>query len=263
MRTVHSSGPLLALRDVSVRYGAAIALQPTTLEFPDPGFVVLLGPSGAGKSSLLRAVNGLAPASGELFHRGVGLVQGTRTLRAARRRTGMVFQQHQLVRRLSALDNVLHGRLAHHPAWRTLWPLPRAEQALALRCLERVGLGARASARVDRLSGGEQQRVGIARALAQEPRILLADEPVASLDPATSHRLLELLRELAARDGMLALVSLHQVELARTFADRIVALRAGRVVFDGPPAALDPAAVYGRSPARPSPTASNGVHHEA
>jgi phosphonate transport system ATP-binding protein len=179
----------------------------------------------------------------------------------------MVFQQHQLVRRLSALANVLHGRLGRHPAWRTWWPLPRAEQLLALRCLERVGLGDKALHRVDQLSGGEQQRVGVARALAQEPRLLLADEPVASLDPATARRLMELLREIARGDGMLAIVSLHQVEMARAFADRIIGLRSGRVVFDGSPAALDADAVsriYGASlavtPPRPSPVRKPIAH---
>jgi len=246
-----SKGPLLSLRAVSVRYdGAVPALQPTMLDFHAGEFAVLLGPSGAGKSSLLRAVNGLAAASGEVIHAGIGELATSAAIRAARRRTGMVFQQHHLVRRQSALANVLQGRLGRYPAWRTLWPLPRRDRELALRCLERVGLFDKALARVDQLSGGEQQRVGIARALAQQPRLLLADEPVASLDPATSHRLMELLREIARTDSMLAIVSLHQVEIARRFGDRIIGLRAGRVVFDGRPEALDAGAlalIYGEA----------------
>ena len=248
-------GSLLSLRDVSVSYGGNVhALHPTTLDFREGEFVVLLGPSGAGKSSLLRSLNGLVPASGRVVHAGIGELTTNAAIRAARRRCGMVFQQHQLVRRLSALANVLHGRLGRHPFWRTWWPLPRADRELALRCLDRVGLFAKALSRVDRLSGGEQQRVGIARALAQQPRLILADEPVASLDPATARRSLESLRDLARTDAMLAIVSLHQVDLARQFGDRIIGLRAGRVVFDGPARSLDAvavAAIYGDEPLAP------------
>jgi phosphonate transport system ATP-binding protein len=150
----------------------------------------------------------------------------------------MVFQQHQLIGRLSALTNVLTGRLASHGALRTLLPMSRADKHLALAALERVGLLDRALERVDRLSGGQQQRVGIARALAQEPRLILADEPVASLDPATAVNVLGLLHDICKADGITAIVSLHQVELARRFADRIVGLRAGAIVFDSEPVRL-------------------------
>lgn len=249
---------MLSLRDVSVRYGRDIvALQSATVDFHNRELVVLLGPSGAGKSSLLRAINGLAAASsGRVIHSGIGELTTTAAIRAARRRTGMVFQQHHLVRRMTALANVLHGRLGRHPAWRTWWPLPRADRELALRSLDRVGLFGKAEARVDQLSGGEQQRVGIARALAQEPEILLADEPVASLDPATARRSMELLGEVARRDSMLAIVSLHQVEIARELGDRIIGLRAGRIVFDGPAQACDReaiATIYGRYPSASLP----------
>ena len=245
--------PLLSLHEVTVRYAGGVeALKSTTLDFHKGELVVLLGPSGAGKSSLLRALNGLAPvASGQVVHAGIGALISRSAIRAARRRTGMIFQQHQLVRRMTALANVLHGRLGRHPAWRTWWPLPRADRELALRCLERVGLGAKALTRVDQMSGGEQQRVGMARALAQEPELLVADEPVASLDPASSRRSMELLRSLARADSMLAIVSLHQVEVAREFGDRIIGLHAGEVVFDGPAGALDPAVIatiYGQAP---------------
>ena len=151
----------------------------------------------------------------------------------------MVFQHHQLIERHTALQNVLTGRLAYHSTWRSLFPLPRAELEYALRCLERVGLGEKALARVDQLSGGQQQRVGIARALAQQPSMILADEPVASLDPATSERVLTLLRDICREDGITAVMSLHQLEYARRFADRIIGLANARIVFDAEPAKLE------------------------
>jgi phosphonate transport system ATP-binding protein len=231
---------LLELCEVTVCYAGGVqALQPTTLQLCAGELVVLLGPSGAGKSTLLRALNGLsAVTSGKIVRAGIGTLTSKSAIRAARRAPGMVFQQHQLVRRMTALANVLHGRLGGYSAWRTLWPLPRADRELALRCLDQVGLFGKALARVDQLSGGEQQRVAIARALAQEPELLLADEPVASLDPA-AHRLMDLIQAVARAGSMLAIVSLHQVEIARQFADRIIGISAGRVVFDGPPRALD------------------------
>lgn len=240
----------ISVRDLSVCYpGGVRALWPTTLGFRRGEFTVLLGSSGAGKSSLLRSLNGLtAGVTGTVEHAKIGLLKSRSAIRAARRQTAMVFQQHQLMRRTTALTNVLHGRLGHHSLLRSVFPLPRSDRELALRCLDRVGLFGKALSRVNQLSGGEQQRVGIARALAQEPRVLLADEPIASLDPATSRRLLDLLRDIARADGMLAIVSLHHVDLAREFADRIVGLRGGRVVFDGAPDAVDPetlAAIYG------------------
>jgi phosphonate transport system ATP-binding protein len=172
-------------------------------------------------------------------------------LQAHRRATGMIFQQHQLIGRQSALANVLLGRIGYHPAWRTLFSLPRAERQRALECLERVGLLPKAQERVDRLSGGQQQRVGIARALAQQPRLMLADEPVASLDPTTAHRVLTQLKRIGAEDGITTVVSLHQVELARAFADRVIGLAHGRVVFDGAPQALSDAvlrSIYDHAP---------------
>jgi len=155
-----------------------------------------------------------------------------------RRRTGMVFQSHELIGRQTALANVLQGRLGYHPSLRTVFPLSSGEVRLALHCLERVGMLRLAQSRVDRLSGGERQRVGIARALAQEPRLLLADEPVASLDPTNAERVLALLRHICREDGLTAAMSLHQVNYARKFADRVIGLRQGSVVFDGPPGAL-------------------------
>jgi phosphonate transport system ATP-binding protein len=226
------------------------ALQPTSLTFRRGDFTVLLGPSGAGKSTLLRCLNGLVtPSSGEVLLEEFGPVLSSGgALRRHRAATGMVFQQHQLIGRLSALANVLTGRLARHGALRTIFPLPRADRHRAIAALERVGLLDRALERVDRLSGGQQQRVGIARALVQEPRLVLADEPVASLDPASSVRVLELLHRICKEDGLTAVVSLHQVDLARRFADRVVGISAGEVVFDAGAASLtaaDLGRIYG------------------
>ena len=220
------------------------ALHSTSLDFAEGAFTVLLGPSGAGKSTLLRSLNGLVPLSeGHVETSRLGVVRGTRGWREHRRSTGMVFQQHQLIGRLTAFANVLTGRLGHHSTLRSLLPLSPAEKHLALDALERVGLLEFALRRADQLSGGQQQRVGIARALAQAPNLILADEPVASLDPATSERVLALLHDICRQDGLSAIVSLHQVDLARQFADRIIGIGGGRVVFDGPPKDLDEAAI--------------------
>ena len=209
---------MIRVHNLEVTYAGGIrALAPATLSFEIGAFTVLLGPSGAGKSTLLRALNGLvAPTAGRIIAPGlatpdVGDLNDRRSMRAHRRRTGMVFQQHQLIGRLSVLVNVL---------------------------IERVGLIDDALRRADDLSGGQQQRVGIARALVQQPTIMLADEPVASLDPATADRVLALLHGICKADRITAIVSLHQLEFARRYADRIVGLARGEVVFDGPPAKL-------------------------
>jgi len=247
--------PLLCLEGVGVAYPGGIrALHPASLRFGMGQFVVLLGSSGAGKSTLLRSINQLvAPTEGRVTARGFGDLEG-RELRRLRATTGMIFQQHQLVGRQTAFRSVLNGRLGRYPFWRTCLPFPEADQRLALRCLDRVGLLDKAMVRTDQLSGGQQQRVGIARALAQEPTIILADEPVASLDPANARGFLDLLRGICREDRILAVLSLHQVDLAKDYADRVVGLRAGRVVFDGPPGALSQAVLtdlYGAGDAAP------------
>jgi phosphonate transport system ATP-binding protein len=249
---------MIEVNDVAVTYpNGTVALRPTRLTFAAGTFTVLLGPSGAGKSTLLRSLNGLVrPSSGQVRVEGIGSIAPRAALRAHRRATGMVFQQHQLIGRVSVLGNVLVGRLGYHSALRSLLPAARAEKLLALAAIERVGLIDKALTRVDQLSGGQQQRVGIARALVQQPRLMLADEPVASLDPATAERVLALLHGICRADGLTAVVSLHQVELARRFGERIIGLAAGAVVFDGPPDALDAAAIariYGHAP-QPVPT---------
>lgn len=245
---------MIELDSVEVVYaGGARALAPTSIIFDKGGFTVLLGPSGAGKSTLLRVMNGLVrQTGGTLRVDEIGIVDNARNLRRHRRSTGMVFQQHQLIGRLTAHHNVMLGRLGYHSGLRTMLPLSRSEKVLGLEALDRVGLIELANRRVDQMSGGQQQRVGIARALVQQPRLVLADEPVASLDPATAEQVLSLIHGICRQAGIAAIVSLHQVDLARQFADRIVGLSAGRVVFDGRPEALDGTAIhriYGQGPA--------------
>lgn len=235
---------MIQLSDVGVRYDAAIALHPLTIEFEAGSFTVLLGPSGAGKSTLLRCMNHLVtPTSGFIEVAGIGRLDTNSRIRAHRRRTGMIFQQHQLIGRQTALRNALLGCVASTGLLHGLWRTNRAETYRALAALERVGLLTKAMVRADRLSGGEQQRVGIARALTQQPDIVLADEPVASLDPETAIGVLSLLRDICRQDGITAVVSLHQVELARHFADRIVGLSGGRLVIDEAPNRIDAAQI--------------------
>ena len=237
---------MLSVRDVSVRYPNGVeALKPTSATFAKGEFVVLLGPSGAGKSTLLRALNGLVvPTKGDVTVEGTGsILASARALRKHRARTGMVFQQHHLIGRSSVLQNVLIGRIGKHGLVRSLLPLPRADRLIALKTLERVGLIDRVLHRADQLSGGQQQRVGVARAMAQEPEIILADEPVASLDPATAKNVLTDLHRICREDGITAVVSLHQVDLAKAFADRIIALSQGNIVFEGKPSALNGSAL--------------------
>lgn len=247
---------MLTVDNVAVTYPNGVtALHATTATFWRGQFVVLLGPSGAGKSTLLRCMNGLVrPTHGDVTVEGSGSIFSNRKqLRDHRRRTGMIFQQHHLIGRLTALQNALMGRIGKHGLLRSLLPLPRADRLVALESLERVGLLDRALDRADVLSGGQQQRVGIARAMAQRPAIILADEPVASLDPATAEKVLADLHRICREDGITAVVSLHQVELARKFADHIIGLSAGQVVFDGAPSQLGVAAhdqVYKAAPAR-------------
>ena len=230
------------------------ALEASSIKFESGVFTVFLGASGAGKSTLLRALNGLVkPTCGRVHVEGIGELSG-KNIRAHRRRTGMIFQQHQLIGRASVLTNVLMGRLGYHSGLRTLLPFSAEEKRLALDAIERVGLIDYALRRADQLSGGQQQRVGIARALVQEPTLILADEPVASLDPASADRVLGLLHDICNTDGITAIVSLHQVEFAKRYADRIVALAHGQIVFDGTPDKLgksEIARIYGATSVDP------------
>jgi phosphonate transport system ATP-binding protein len=204
-------------------------------------FVAVLGPSGAGKTTLFRCMTGLlAPDHGSVKAGGLDVMglQGRE-----RRHVAVVFQQFNLVNRLSALDNVLAGRLGHVAAWRG-WArcFKRSDRLLALDCLDRVGLLDKAGQRADTLSGGQQQRVAIARALAQQPDAIVADEPVASLDPRIGAEILDLLRGICHRDGVALVCSLHQMQFAQTYADRIVGLANGRLVVDVRAADFDAAA---------------------
>lgn len=235
-----AAAPALDLKGVGAVYtGNVAALTGIDLEVEAGEFCVILGPSGAGKSTLLRLVSGLVPASGgRVTIAGMEMTPATR--RHIRRRLGMVHQDHGLVDRLSVLDNVMAGRAGSLPFWRLMLRLyPRAVFNAACQILEETGLTeAQANRRARELSGGQRQRVGIARALMGEPVLILADEPVASLDPETSRDVLSLLRRSAKERGATVLCSLHQVDLAREFADRIVVMRSGRIVFNGLPADL-------------------------
>jgi phosphonate transport system ATP-binding protein len=222
-----------ALKDVSLSVG--------------PGeFVCVVGRSGAGKSTLLRCLNGMAPiTAGSIQVSGVDIVKAPEAeRRRLRTRIGFVYQEFNLVERLSVLRNVLVGRLGHvHPFLSTLGFFSRADRELALYNLDRVHLMGRATQRADSLSGGEKQRVSIARALTQEPLVLLADEPVASLDPELARGVMEDLHRVAKADGVPTLVNIHDVHLARAYADRVIGIAQGVVVFDGPVAQLDEAAL--------------------
>jgi len=235
------SDDALALQRASKSYGGVRALREVSLRVAPGEFVALLGPSGAGKSTVFRCLTALTvPDSGAavVLGRRIDDLRGG-ALREARRAIGLIFQQHNLIGRLSALENVLTGRLSANPTWRMLAGRFRAaDRQLALASLDRVGLLEKAYVRADALSGGQQQRVAIARALAQQSRVILADEPVASLDPESSRQVLETLRTIARAQGIAVLCSLHQVGLARQVADRLVGLRDGAVVLDGAPQAL-------------------------
>ncbi|MCZ8313528.1 phosphonate ABC transporter ATP-binding protein [Phreatobacter sp.] len=242
---------VLSLSGVSKTYGSTIALADVSFTVAPGEVVALVGPSGAGKSTVFRCVTRLvAPDAGSVSVLGSDLagLRG-RQLRDARRDIGLIFQQFNLISRMSALDNVLAGRMGHVATWRVVARrFPAADRQLALACLDRVGLLDKAYQRADSLSGGQQQRVAIARVLAQRSRVLLADEPVSSLDPKAADNVLTVLRSVARENGIAVLCSLHQVDLARRFADRVVALRSGRLVLDAPAAALTPAAfadIYG------------------
>ncbi|ACB51905.1 phosphonate ABC transporter, ATP-binding protein [Crocosphaera subtropica ATCC 51142] len=231
---------MIFLNNLSVTYkDGTVALENISLELIPGEFTVLLGASGAGKSTLLRCINFLTvPTKGEVIVEGLGTLNNPKILRKHRQKTGMIFQQHQLIPRQTALKNVLVGRLAYHSTLRSFFPLPKIDQMIALDCLDRVGLLNKALTPVKQLSGGQQQRVGIARALAQKPRFLLADEPVASLDPGSSHKILTNLKKICQEDGIGAVVSLHQIDFALDYGDRIIGLADGNILFDSHPSEI-------------------------
>ena len=234
---------LLSLKDITKVYpGGTRALDGITLDVSKGEFVVLIGLSGSGKSTLLRCINRLVePTSGTVIFDGIDVTAaGGAELRRIRRRIGMIFQQFNLVKSSSVFGNVLSGRLGYRSTWRTLSFRPSGgDVGQAFENLGRVGIVEKAYARADALSGGQQQRVGIARALMQQPDLMLADEPVASLDPATSHSVMKYLEEINKRDGITVICSLHFLSLARRYGTRVVALKGGTVALDGKPTEID------------------------
>jgi len=244
---------MLRIENLHKRYRTGDeALKGVSFTVPSGQILGLIGPSGSGKSTLIRCVNRLVePSAGRIFLDDLELTALSHSeLRKARRHIGMIFQEFALVERLTVMENVLSGRLGYVPFWRSFsrrYPAVDIDKAFAL--LERVGVLDQADKRADALSGGQRQRVGIARALEQDPELLLIDEATASLDPKTSRQIMRLIREVCAERNLPAIINIHDVVLAQTFVDRIVGLRAGEVVFDGAPAALSPQVltrIYGK-----------------
>ena len=262
---------MLIIEDLVKRYGSGDpVLKGLDLTVEEKSVTAVIGSSGAGKSTLLRCVNRLVePTSGSIRLNDLDLtnLRGA-SLRQARRRIGMVFQGFNLLERLTVMENVLAGRLGYVGFWRAFtrrYPQDDIDRAYEL--LKRVGLAKYVNTRADALSGGERQRVGVVRALMQEPEILLADEPTASLDPKTAEEIMRLLQELSEELSLPVLINIHNVAQARTYAERIVGLRHGRIIFDGTPAQLDDEAfdrIYegdeeAEAPARDLPSPEPGV----
>lgn len=235
--------PMLEVTDLRVVYqNGNEALKSITFSAEKGELIGVIGRSGAGKSTLLRCINGMQkPTSGSIVLDGVNLTaMNDEQLRKARREIGFIWQEYNLVERLPAITNVLTGRLGYNNSLASFFGYFSTEhREIALRSLEQVGLLHRAKFRADKLSGGEKQRVSIARAISQQPKILLADEPVASLDPELSVQVLGDLARVAREVGVLTLVNIHQVELAQQFCDRLVGIAQGKIVFDGPPSELN------------------------
>ena len=235
---------MLKLSALTKKYDTGdLALNQVDLEIPDAQVLALIGPSGAGKSTLIRCVNRLVePTSGTATLNDINLTKlSSRALRKSRRKMGMIFQEYALVERLTVMENVLSGRLGYVGFWRSYFrKFPKDDIKEAFRLLDRVGLLEMADKRADELSGGQRQRVGICRALIQDPDLLLVDEPTASLDPKTSRQIMRLINELCSERGLTAIINIHDVLLAQMFAQRIVGLANGEVVYDGKPEGLTP-----------------------
>ena len=234
---------MLEIRHLEKRYSTGdLALKNIDLKVQSGEVVGLIGPSGAGKSSLIRCINRLImPSAGEVLLEGRDIIKlSNRELRQARRQIGMIFQEYALVERLTVMENVLSGRLGYMAFWPSWFRRFNGDDiAQAYELLDRVGLGGMENKRADALSGGQRQRVGIARALIQNPKLLLVDEPTASLDPKTSRQIMRLILELCQERGLAAIVNIHDVVLATEYLPRIVGLRAGNLVYDGPSKAID------------------------
>jgi phosphonate transport system ATP-binding protein len=234
---------MLELRQLEKRYPTGdLALKGVSLRVGAGEVLGLIGPSGAGKSTLIRCVNRLVqPSGGQIELEGQNLsVLGSAGLRQARRQIGMIFQEYALIERLTVMENLLSGRLGYTGFWASWFRRFEGDDiAQAYSLLDRVGLSGMENKRADALSGGQRQRVGIARALMQSPKLLLVDEPTASLDPKTSRQIMRLILELCHERGLAAIVNIHDVVLATEFLPRIVGLRSGVVVYDGPAAEID------------------------
>jgi phosphonate transport system ATP-binding protein len=243
---------MLRINGLTKRYRTGdLALKGIDLDLPDGQVMALIGPSGAGKSTVIRCINRLVePTAGTVALNDTEITGlGSAELRRVRRRMGMIFQEYALVERLTVMENVLSGRLGYVGFWQSwLRRFPQSDITEAFRLLERVGLDHMANKRADELSGGQRQRVGICRALIQNPELLLVDEPTASLDPKTSRQIMRLIKELCSERKLSAIINIHDVMLAQMFAERIVGLRLGEIVYDGTPDKLTPAvltSIYG------------------
>jgi phosphonate transport system ATP-binding protein len=238
---------MLRIKNISKRYpNGTLALEEAVLHIEEGDFITILGPSGAGKSTLLRIINRLVdPTEGSLQFDGVDLTGANREeLRSARSRIGFIFQQFNLIKRISVLQNVLAGRLGYGKTVKTLCHVfSRDDQERALDCLSSVGMAQYAFQRADTLSGGQQQRVAIARALVQEPRLILADEPIASIDPRSADAVMGLLRKVNEEKGITVMVNLHFVDYATRYSKRVIGINSGRIVFDGSVSDLSPSLV--------------------
>ena len=244
---------MLEIKQLVKKYNTGdLAINGVDLKVDKDQVMALIGPSGAGKSTLIRCVNRLEnPTSGEIWLNGENIVKiRSGKLRRARRNMGMIFQEYALVERLTVMENVLSGRLGYVGFWRSfLRKFPQSDINAAFGLLEKVGLDTMVNKRADELSGGQRQRVGIARALIQKPDILLVDEPTASLDPKTSRQIMRLITELCEENQLAAIINIHDVALAQMYAERIVGLREGNIVYDGPPDDLKPdvlTEIYGK-----------------
>ena len=227
---------------VKIYEGGVLALEDVNFEVPPGQFVAVIGLSGSGKSTLLRCINRLVePTSGKIIWNGEDVTAANdEELRRIRRRIGMVFQHFNLVNRSKVITNVLSGRLGYvNPAWSLVNRFPKKDIEKALKQLERVSIADKANNRADELSGGQQQRVGIARAMMQDPEMILADEPVASLDPVLAHSIMQYLEVFNKEDGVTVLCSLHFLDLVHRYANRVIALNEGKLVFDGLPKEID------------------------
>ena len=231
---------MIEIKGLNKKFGDFAALSDINLSVAKGEFLVVLGPSGAGKSTLLRCINRLTePSSGQIIVCGQESSSDSAGLRKLRCNVAMIFQHYNVVPRLMVLKNVLTGRLGSMPSFLSLFQIfPKKDIEIAWECLKRVELLDKARLRTDTLSGGQKQRVGIARALAQNPKVILADEPVASLDPKTSRTVLNYLKQASSDLGIAVICNLHQVDYAKEFAQRIVGVSAGRIVYDGPPEGL-------------------------